>query len=104
MYKQRKNKSIKVRELNICEDTLAQLVDEQERLEEEQIRIKKEIVCNLQRQESIRRELAVETINNDPLNNTKAPAKYMTEDRKPLAKNNTDDRKPLKKKKKSVLN
>ena len=34
---------------NICEDTLAQLVDEQERLEEEQIRIKKEIVCNLQR-------------------------------------------------------
>ena len=89
-----KNKSIKVRELNICEDTLAQLVDEQERLEKEQIRIKQEIVYNLQRQESIRRELAVETINNDPLNNTKTPAKYVTEDRNPLAKNNTDDRKP----------
>ena len=101
-----KNKSIKVRELNICEDTLAQLVDEQERLEKEQIRIKQEIVYNLQRQESIRRELAVETINNDPLNNTKTPAKYVTEDRNPLAKNNTDDRKPSgeKQQKKSVLN
>ncbi len=63
-------------------------------MEKEQNRIKQEIVYNLQRQESIRRELDFETINNDPLNNTKTPAKYMTEDRNPLAKNNTDDRKP----------
>ena len=104
---QTEERSIKVLELNICEDILAKLVDEQKRLEEDHIRIiEKEIECNLICLKSIRKELAVDTVNNDSLNNRKTPAKYMTEDRKPLAKNNTDDRKPSgeKQQKKSVLN
>ena len=46
------------------------------------------------RQESIRKELAVDTVYNDSLNNRKPPEKYKTEDRKLLAMDTIDNREP----------